>query len=571
MKEGFRLPIEFLNNKTELNSEMIDDLELLHSKTDGEKCLYDYVFESNTKASEIMKVRWSKYYTSNTIFLKDSQKIYENIDNNVIINNDDESKILTLLENIENEDNFEERYLYINNVWFCDKLNMNEQIMFAYSLLLILLPIATLISPLMMLILPFLIIKLLNKNITISEYVSVIKELLKKIPIGKLLDINLKNMKSTLYAIFSAGMYVFQLYQNTKTCISLKNKTYDIMNKLKLVGEYLKKTSERIEVFLKQSDLYESYDYFNKELRDKLYAIKKYVGELEAIGTDNIFIVKNIGYIRCLFYDLYKNADKKELLNYSLECNGYLDSINAIKINIGSVFGKTKYVDGDTKISKMFYPAIKGKKVKNTICLKKNYVITGVNASGKTTLIKSILLNVLLSQQIGYGFFEKQSLNVFDRLHCYLNIPDTSGRDSLFQAEARRCKDIIDTIDSESSKRHLCIFDELYSGTNPYEATVAGYSYIRYLCKHTNVRFLLTTHYLEMCEKLEHNNKNNVLNCHMSAFYKDDELTFTYKKKNGITKIHGGIEILKKLDYPEEIIIDAKNTFNCLKKNQGVN
>ena len=35
---------------------------------------------------------------------------------------------------------------------------------------------------------------------------------------------------------------------------------------------------------------------------------------------------------------------------------------------------------------------------------------------------------------------------MYDKIHCYLNIPDTSNRDSLFQAEARRCKEIIDAL-----------------------------------------------------------------------------------------------------------------------------
>ena len=88
-------------------------------------------------------------------------------------------------------------------------------------------------------------------------------------------------------------------------------------------------------------------------------------------------------------------------------------------------------------------------------------IITGPNASGKTTTLKSALINIILSQQIGYGCFESLKMCPYDTIHCYLNIPDTSGRDSLFQAEARRCKEIIDIIHLEKDKTHYCIFDEL--------------------------------------------------------------------------------------------------------------
>ena len=77
--------------------------------------------------------------------------------------------------------------------------------------------------------------------------------------------------------------------------------------------------------------------------------------------------------------------------------------------------------------------------VKQVVAPNQKWVgLTGTN--GKTTTIKTALINIILSQQIGYGCFESLKLCPYDNIYCYLNIPDTSGRDSLFQAEARRCK-----------------------------------------------------------------------------------------------------------------------------------
>ena len=87
----------------------------------------------------------------------------------------------------------------------------------------------------------------------------------------------------------------------------------------------------------------------------------------------------------------------------------------------------------------------KNKIVKNSYSLNKNIIITGPNASGKTTLLKSTLFNIILSQQIGCGFFNSASVKIYDYIHCYINIPDTGGRDSLYQAEARQCKNILET------------------------------------------------------------------------------------------------------------------------------
>ena len=113
------------------------------------------------------------------------------------------------------------------------------------------------------------------------------------------------------------------------------------------------------------------------------------------------------------------------------------------------------------KVKNMFHPSIENP-IKNNINMNKNIIITGPNAAGKTTTIKATIINLLLTQQIGLGFFEKCETSTFDYIHCYLNIPDSCSRDSLFQAEARRCKDILDCIIKYPKKSHFCIFDELY-------------------------------------------------------------------------------------------------------------
>ena len=120
-------------------------------------------------------------------------------------------------------------------------------------------------------------------------------------------------------------------------------------------------------------------------------------------------------------------------------------------------------------------------------------ILTGPNAAGKTTMIKSSIINLILSQQIGYGYYDGGEISVFDFIHCYINIPDSCSRDSLFQSEARRCKNILDDIENNPNEKHFCVFDELYSGTNPYEAIGAAYGYLKHISENKNVRFILTT------------------------------------------------------------------------------
>jgi DNA mismatch repair ATPase MutS len=193
---------------------------------------------------------------------------------------------------------------------------------------------------------------------------------------------------------------------------------------------------------------------------------------------------------------------------------------------------------------------------KNDCNLNKNIIISGPNASGKTTTLKTVLINIILSQQIGFGCFESLKLSPYDNIHCYLNIPDTSGRDSLFQAEARRCKEIIDSLNINNDETHFCIFDELYSGTNPEEAVVSASAFMDYIVKNENVTCLLTTHYIKLCKKLSKN--KNIKNYNMKTLKKNDNFEYVYLLQEGISKIKGGLKVLQDMNYPKEILYNTK-------------
>ena len=220
---------------------------------------------------------------------------------------------------------------------------------------------------------------------------------------------------------------------------------------------------------------------------------------------------------------------------------------------------------GITKLTSQIYAPLKARErdaatanavIANDVSLDKQLIITGPNAAGKTTVIKTTLFNLILSQQIGYGFYDRAEINPYDFLHCYLNIPDTSGRDSLFQAESRRCMEILRCIIDNPAKRHFCIFDELYSGTNPYEAVAAAYGYVDYISKNPNVDLILTTHYIELCELLEKHNADAITNLHMSVSPATGE--YLYKIAGGVSTIKGGLKVLCELDYPSEIVESAR-------------
>jgi dsDNA-specific endonuclease/ATPase MutS2 len=319
---------------------------------------------------------------------------------------------------------------------------------------------------------------------------------------------------------------------------------------------------------------------------ENLQIIYEYMfNEINQVSPNKMSIKKitQIGHVMKCFYRLYKNNDFLVALKYSFGLNGYIDNLNGIRQNIKLMHinaCKFKSINkksstNKTKFVNAYYPAlVNDSPVKNTYTLDKHLLITGPNAAGKTTLLKTTIFNIILSQQIGFGFYKKASLMPYDMIHCYINIPDTSARDSLFQAEAKRCKDILEKINERElpilnngqrplkALRHFCVFDELYSGTNPYEAVSSAYAYLTFLNKNDNVNFVLTTHFLELCKRLEKQRKMH--NYHMKIDLKDDDFKYTYKMEKGVSTIKGGVKVLKDLDYPIEIIDTTINTLKEL-------
>jgi DNA mismatch repair ATPase MutS len=314
-----------------------------------------------------------------------------------------------------------------------------------------------------------------------------------------------------------------------------------------------------MENYLHYTNELNSYNEFNKNLKEKINYLKSIYEKINSISEYSLYNIskfKEIGKILKYFYELHSEQIYNDAIMYSIGFNGYIDCIEGLqnniverKMNFASFIKENK----KSVFEKSYYACLKDEKpVKNTIKFKKNMIITGPNASGKTTILKSTLINIIFTQQFGCGFYESAKLSPFKHIHCYLNIPDTSGRDSLFQAEARRCKEILDIIKDNKDDSHFCAFDELYSGTNPEEAESSATAFMLYLQKYKNVSSLLTTHFVKICKKLD--KIKGIKNFKMVSEKINNKLKYMYKLEPGISEVRGGINVLTEMNYPKEII-----------------
>ena len=558
----FNLPIFYIEKNYDLNDNLKKDLELSHEHNYE---LYKRIFDepelnSNLFINNILHL-YSCKYTSDANYLNDIKYFIKNL--NIVsdnsINIGEIQNIYNDIQEINNttdkDKNFINKYQYLEVFPALEFLNTNVIFLQCLSIYNILNPLTTIVIPILILLIPFFIILLRGQMISPVKYAEILLTILKNHPIGNAIK-NYDNVgwDRKFFLSFSVVFYFFNIYQNTIASIKFYNNISKInyyLSTFKIFTSYSIKLIDNVNSYSKKS----FQGFINKNNLIKQY-LELFSNNLNEITFDafNIFKIHTLGIKMKYFYELFKNPDYISVVKYCLFLESFKDTIICLQKKIKSKkMNFCKIVNkNNTIINGSYYCCIDKNNITNDINLKNNIIITGPNASGKTTILKSTLFNIILSQQFCCGFYKTAKIHPYNYLHSYINIPDTSQRDSLFQSEVRRCKYILDSI-KNSNERHFCIFDELYSGTNPNEAISCAYSYLKYISKNNNCNFMLTTHFTSLCEKL--NNHNNIINNKMNII--DDN--YTYKMISGISHYKGGINILKQLLYPDEVIHDAEN------------
>lgn len=557
----FKLPITYQENVFPLSKSVTDDLELV-------SVISKELFQPTHFLGHEMMKEWSKQITTNIPFLEETQLVLKDMVNFQEQKDIDTNQIMSIWKDTKENDNFLEKYYYMDWEMFL-YLNKSSNFLQILSATNICSPLISLIIPIIFLIFPFLILKIQNIPIHFDSYIMVLKETARHHFIGKTI-LNMQNLSfdKIVYLIITFGLYIMQIYQNINVCRNFYQNIKNINKNLIDIRDYITTISNKMDLFEKLHHEKNQYHLFCSDIKQHSIILKRFLNDLSVITPFNIDLSKfyDIGYMLKCYHDLKYDETYDISLRFSFGFEGYIDNLMGVYKNIElkkmafATFNLGK--DTSLEIKEQIYPPFRNIEnvVPNDIQLDKNVIITGPNASGKTTLLKTTTINTILSQQLGCGFYKSCTLNPFSHIHSYLNIPDTSERDSLFQAESRRCKDILDIIDnSDNDSRHFCIFDELYSGTNPIEATKSSIAFLSYLSKYNNVNFLLTTHYHSICKKIKKNvvkkSRRLVRNLKMDVIeYENGNIKYTYRISKGISYVQGAIRIFEEMNYPSEII-----------------
>jgi DNA mismatch repair ATPase MutS len=219
--------------------------------------------------------------------------------------------------------------------------------------------------------------------------------------------------------------------------------------------------------------------------------------------------------------------------------------------NKASTDTKNRSTKLQVRFEDIYHPLLENP-VANSLHINKPVLITGSNASGKSTFLKTVALNTIFAQTINTCLAKKYSATYF-AVYTSMAIRDNlKSGESYYIAEIKSLKRIIDSLNPHIPC--LCIIDEVLRGTNTIERIAASSELLYYLSK-GNCITIAATHDLELSRILV----NYYDNYHFQEYVTDNDIVFDYKIYPDRSRSRNAIKLLKLLGY-EDNIVEASET-----------
>ena len=198
-----------------------------------------------------------------------------------------------------------------------------------------------------------------------------------------------------------------------------------------------------------------------------------------------------------------------------------------------------------------YHPLIK-EPVANSIHETRSMLITGSNASGKSTFLRMTALSALMAQTICTIPAHTYRAPFF-RIYSSMALrDDIQSAESYFIVEIRSMKRIMDAAAKEGPAV-LCFVDEVLRGTNTVERIAASSQILKELIG-KNAYVFAATHDIELTQLL----KDQYANYHFTETVEDDQVSFSYKLLPGSASSRNAIRLLSVMGYDEEVVERAQ-------------
>lgn len=214
------------------------------------------------------------------------------------------------------------------------------------------------------------------------------------------------------------------------------------------------------------------------------------------------------------------------------------------------------FTEGGVQAEDIYHPLV-DYAIVNPVDWQQDTLVTGSNASGKSTYVKSIAISAILAQTINTAIAEQFTLQPGHVLTSMAVEDDILAGDSYFVAEIKSIKRLLKQV--EKGERCYCFIDEILKGTNTIERIAASSSVVTWLAGYPSLSFV-ATHDIELTEIL----KNYCDNVHFEETVTEEQgITFDYVLKQGPAVTRNAIALLKVMDYPEKIVTQAQKEARC--------
>jgi hypothetical protein len=237
--------------------------------------------------------------------------------------------------------------------------------------------------------------------------------------------------------------------------------------------------------------------------------------------------------------------NRPALVQELLVAAGQVDMLAAVAAKKRTAFVQW----GDhVEITDIYHPGTSiSQRVYNNVTLKdRNHVLlTGPNRGGKSTMLKSLGIAVLMAQTLGITFSRKAVLPVFSAVITALSPSDVVGKMSLFEAEIEFAKGVRTKLQAGGGPVFL-MMDEIFHGTNAHDGVEASQIFLDDLYQYGTDRVVsvVSTHYMNLPERYEGRTANLCMEA--SEDQNDpDCLVYTYKLCEGINRHSSVREILR--------------------------
>lgn len=191
--------------------------------------------------------------------------------------------------------------------------------------------------------------------------------------------------------------------------------------------------------------------------------------------------------------------------------------------------------------------------VPNSISVIKSVLITGSNASGKSTFLKTVAINAILAQTIHTCLAKSFRMGMFRVCSSMALRDDVQGGSSYYMVEIKALKRILDLISDGNEIPVLCFVDEVLRGTNTVERIAASTEILRSMSLQNCICFA-ATHDIELTHLLE----DVYCNYHFAEEIEDNDIFFSYKILDGRATTRNAIKLLGIMGYDDRILREAE-------------